>query len=95
MKINYTINEQIGVVGNYSTKTIEVNMVTWGSGEKPKLDIRNWGIREGVHIPYKGICLTENEAHRLCDILNEIFTKTWRETKDDAARTERTDTDSE
>lgn len=78
----YEIVEHIDIVGNYSTKTIEVNRIKWGEKASVKVDIRNWGTKDGIRVPYKGICLTDNEARRLRDILNTMYSEPWKEVKE-------------
>ena len=71
---NFDITEEIGEISkNDKGYSKEVNLISY-NGAKPKIDIRNWSIDEDDNKKMgKGITLTEDEAIKLMEILNEYF----------------------
>ena len=71
-EVKYEVMEEIETLsssgnGKFETK---VCMVSW-FGKEPKLDIRTWNTE--TNEPLKGICLTEEEALQLMDIIKERY----------------------
>lgn len=68
MDVKYEIVEKLGVLseGNNGWKK-EINLISW-NGREPKYDIRDWS--ENHEKMGKGITLTEDEATKLRNILN-------------------------
>lgn len=68
MDVKYEIVEKLGVLseGNNGWKK-EINLISWNDRE-PKYDIRDWS--ENHEKMGKGITLSEEEAKRLRNILN-------------------------
>lgn len=68
MDVKYEIVEKLGVLseGNNGWKK-EINLISWNARE-PKYDIRDWS--ENHEKMGKGITLTEDEATKLRNILN-------------------------
>lgn len=68
MDVKYEIVEKLGVLseGNNGWKK-EINLISWNDRE-PKYDIRDWS--ENHKKMGKGITLSEEEAKRLRNILN-------------------------
>lgn len=68
MDVKYEIVEKLGVLseGNNGWKK-EINLISW-NGREPKYDIRDWS--ENHEKMGKGITLTEDEATKLGNILN-------------------------
>ena len=71
MDVKYEIVEKLGVLseGNNGWKK-EINLISWNDRE-PKYDIRDWS--ENHEKMGKGITLSEEEAKRLRNILNNNF----------------------
>ena len=66
----YEILEQLGEFSNNGRGMVkEVNVISW-NGADGKVDIRNW--REDHSRMGKGISLTNAEARKLRDLLNDI-----------------------
>lgn len=69
-KIKYEIIEQLGVLSESEKGwKKELNLISWNERE-PKYDIRDWS--ENHEKMGKGITLTEDEAIKLRNILNNI-----------------------
>ena len=67
-EIKYEIIEHIGVLSeNEKGWKKEINLISW-NGREPKYDIRDWS--ENHEKMGKGITLTEDEAKKLRNILN-------------------------
>lgn len=67
-EIKYEIVEHIGVLSeNEKGWKKEINLISWNERE-PKYDIRDWS--ENHEKMGKGITLSEDEAKRLRNILN-------------------------
>ena len=67
-EIKYEIIENIGVLSeNEKGWKKEINLISWNERE-PKYDIRDWA--ENHEKMGKGITLSEDEAKRLRNILN-------------------------
>lgn len=67
-EIKYEIIEHIGVLSeNEKGWKKEFNLISW-NGREPKYDIRDWS--ENHEKMGKGITLTEDEATKLRNILN-------------------------
>lgn len=67
-EIKYEIIEHIGVLSeNEKGWKKEFNLISW-NGREPKYDIRDWS--ENHEKMGKGITLTEDEAKKLRNILN-------------------------
>lgn len=67
-EIKYEIIEHIGVLSeNEKGWKKEINLISWNERE-PKYDIRDWS--ENHEKMGKGITLSEDEAKRLRNILN-------------------------
>lgn len=67
-EIKYEIIEHIGVLSeNEKGWKKEINLISWNERE-PKYDIRDWS--ENHEKMGKGITLSENEAKKLRNILN-------------------------
>lgn len=66
--IKFNVVEQIGVLksGNYS---LELNVVEWGN-LKPKYDLRDWKVKDGIKVPLKGLTLDLGELRVLKGILD-------------------------
>lgn len=73
-EFNFDITEEIGEISkNDKGYSKEVNLISY-NGAKPKIDIRNWSTDEDDNKKMgKGITLTEDEAIKLMEILNEYF----------------------
>lgn len=72
----FKIIDHLVTLNEGSSVRKEVNIVQWGNGE-PKLDIRKWTEDPGSDdlTPGKGISLTEDEGHRLLEILSRFYLK--------------------
>lgn len=69
--IKYEIIEKIGVISeNAKGWTKELNLISW-SGANPKYDIRDWAPEHEKM--GKGVTLTEEEAEKLKELLEERF----------------------
>lgn len=67
-QINFEIIEQLGVLSETEKGwKKELNLISWNNRE-PKYDIRDWS--ENHEKMGKGITLTEDEAKKLRNILN-------------------------
>ena len=67
--IKYEINKEIGVLSENSKGwTKELNLVSW-NGAVPKYDLRDWAPEHEKM--GKGVTLTEVEADRLKELLNQ------------------------
>lgn len=67
-EIKYEIIEEIGVISETEKGwKKEINLISWNDRE-PKYDIRDWS--ENHEKMGKGITLSEDEAKRLRNILN-------------------------
>lgn len=67
-QINFEIIEQLGVLSETEKAwKKELNLISWNNRE-PKYDIRDWS--ENHEKMGKGITLTEDEAKKLRNILN-------------------------
>ena len=67
--IKYEIIEKIGVISeNAKGWTKELNLISW-SGANPKYDIRDWAPEHEKM--GKGVTLTEEEAEKLKELLEE------------------------
>ena len=72
--MTFEIVENIGVLSEDEKGFIkEVNLVRWGEGTEPKIDIRNWD-KEHLHMT-RGITLTPWEAKILYRSLKSYFGK--------------------
>ena len=69
-EIKYNIIEEIEILKTSGKWETKVCMVSWFEKE-PKLDIRTWNSETGE--PGKGICLDEDEAVALMDIIKERY----------------------
>lgn len=68
MEVKYEIIEQLGVLSESDKGwKKELNLISWNDRE-PKYDIRDWS--ENHEKMGKGITLTEDEAKKLRNILN-------------------------
>lgn len=66
--IKFEITKELGVLSESAKGwTKEVNLISW-NGAAPKYDIRDWA--PGHEKMGKGVTLTEEEARKLCEILN-------------------------
>ena len=69
-KITCEIVEQIAELSTSGSWALELNKVSW-NGREPKLDIRSW---DEMHEKCsKGITLTEEEAYKLMEALQDYF----------------------
>ena len=69
--IKYEIIEKIGVISeNAKGWTKELNLISW-NGSNPKYDIRDWAPEHEKM--GKGVTLTEEEAEKLKELLEERF----------------------
>ena len=69
--IKYEIEEEIAVLSETAKGwTKEINMVSW-NGRAAKIDIRDWAPEH--ESMGKGITLTEDEARKLMEALEEHF----------------------
>ena len=69
--IKYEIIEKIGVISeNAKGWTKELNLISW-NGANPKYDIRDWAPEHEKM--GKGVTLTEEEAEKLKELLEERF----------------------
>lgn len=75
IEVTFVIKEHIGVIDNRSNDwTKEVNIVSWNGGPY-KYDIRDWdSSHERMS---RGITLTEDQALKLYELLNEHFKNTY------------------
>ena len=71
INIKYEIIEKIGVLSeNAKGWTKELNLISW-NGANPKYDIRDWAPEHEKM--GKGVTLTEEEAEKLKELLEERF----------------------
>lgn len=72
-EISYEIRELGGMLDSERKENgwaMEVNVVAWNGGE-PKVDIRSW---DPTHAKMsRGITLTEEQAYKLSQLLNERY----------------------
>jgi hypothetical protein len=64
--INYTIVRRIATIKEWSTTTLELNIVKWGDGPE-KYDLRRW---DGDS-PGRGLTLTEEDLEELFNVIGE------------------------
>ena len=72
VEVTFDLMKHIGVIGQPARGdwTKEVNLVSWNGGD-PKIDIRDW---DSTHERMsRGITLTEDQAKRLFEALEEYF----------------------
>lgn len=69
-EVTFEIVEEIGEVSQRGNWWLEVNKVKWNNNEA-KLDIRPWD--ETHEKMGKGITLTEDEARKIMEILQDYF----------------------
>lgn len=74
-EVTFEIKEHIGVIdNNHNNWTKEINIVSWNGGPY-KYDIRDWdSSHERMS---RGITLTEDQALKLYELLNEHFKNTY------------------
>jgi hypothetical protein len=71
----YKILENIATLSDKDGITKEFNLVQYEALVNPILDIRKWDNNGDFKKMGKGITLTENEARKLRDILNDYFSE--------------------
>lgn len=67
-EISYEVIKEIGEIGGGK----KVRIMKWNDNE-PKLDIRQYTEKDGEERCGKGICLTNEEAKNLVDILGKYL----------------------
>jgi hypothetical protein len=72
----FKILENIATLSDKDGITKEFNLVQYEALVNPILDIRKWDNNGDVKKMGKGITLTEEEARKLRDILNDYFKDT-------------------
>lgn len=66
----YAINAHIGRIFSLNEDwNRELNIVSWFDNYPPKFDIRDWDKRH--HRMSRGITLTEEEMHKMCNLYRE------------------------
>lgn len=71
----YKILENIATLSDKDGITKEFNLVQYEALVNPILDIRKWDNNGDFKKMGKGITLTEDEARKLRDILNDYFSE--------------------
>lgn len=69
-EISFEIVKPVAVLStSESSYTKELHLVSW-NGAEPKVDLRTWSPDRKA---LKGLTMTEDEAKKLCEALNEMF----------------------
>jgi len=71
-EISYEVKKEIGTIKEDEKYPMLLRVVSW-NGRDAKIDIRNYTIEEEKEKPGKGICLSNDEAKVLVDLLNEYL----------------------
>lgn len=69
----YDIVKEIAILSDKDDITKEINLIKYNALKENVLDIRKWDNREEPKKMLKGITLSEDEARKLKDALNEYF----------------------
>lgn len=74
MSIDYTIEKEIGQIGQTTQGARKLlSLVSW-NGRPAKYDLRSWHMDDNGNLkPGKGITFSEDEARALLSVLDEHF----------------------
>ena len=67
-EVTYEIKAEIGELSDSK----KVRVVSW-NGATAKVDIRTWSEKDGEVKAGKGVCLTNDEAKKLVELLNDYL----------------------
>lgn len=71
----FNIKKTIAVLSDKDDMTKEFNLVQYKDLKNPILDIRKWDNTNNDKKMLKGITLTDDEARKLKDALNQYYTE--------------------
>ena len=72
----FNIKKTLAVLSDKDNITKEFNIIQYKDLKNPILDLRKWDNNNNDKKMLKGITLTEEEAKKLKDVLNEYYKET-------------------
>ena len=67
-ELNFEIKAEIGEL----SENKKLRVISW-DGREAKIDLRSWVEKDGEVKAGKGICLTNDEAKKLVELLNDYL----------------------